>query len=282
MNAVEVKNLTKHFKKFTLDNITFTLPAGYILGLIGKNGSGKSTLIDILCTIVRADEGEVKVLGTDISGKEFNEVKEHIGYVTCYPSFPHIFTADDMNKILRACYKTWNEDKFFAYLDKFGLDANQKIAEYSTGMLMSLQIAGALSHYTSLLLFDEATNGLDEIMREQMLDILTDFTKNPNHSVIISSHISSDLDRICDYIACLDDGHLTFFEDKDALCDKYSVVKCGEKNFERIDKRHVMFERHYMNSIEALCETRGIPSDIYSERAKIKDIMLFIGKVEDI
>lgn len=278
MNAVEIKNLTKRLKKFTLDNISFTLPSGSILGLIGKNGSGKSTLIDILCTISRADEGEVSVLGTDIKSNEFTQVKEHIGYVTCYQSFPYIFTAEDMNKILRSCYKTWNEKQFFNYLKDFNIDTTQTISQYSTGTLMSLQIAAALSHDTKLLVLDEATNGLDAVKREQIIDILMDFTVSPDHSVIISSHISSDLDKICDYIAYLDNGKLKFFGEKDALCDKYSVVKCNDENFNRIDKKYILCKQRSMFNVEALCETCGIPDDIYSERARIEDLILYTEK----
>ncbi len=281
MNAVEIKNLTKRFKKFTLENISFTLPSGCVLGLIGRNGSGKSTLIDILCSIVRADEGEVSVLGTDVKSKDFTAVKEHIGYVANYPHFPYIFTADDINKILCKTYRTWNENKFYKYLKEFEIDPDKRIQQYSTGMLMSLQTIAALSHDTHLLLLDEATNGLDIVLRNRLLDILTDFTAYEQNSVIISSHISSDLDKVCDYIAYLDGGRLKFFEEKDTLCDKYSIVKCGADAFSQIDKKYIVSEHHSMFAIEALVETKGIPNGIYSERARIEDIIVYNEKRDE-
>lgn len=281
MNAAEVKHLGKKYKNFSLNDISFTLPSGYILGLVGRNGSGKSTLIDILCTIVRPDEGEIKILGCDINSSGFSSVKEHIGYVTVNPSFPYFFTPKEINKILRATYATWNEDKFFECLSESGLDPKQQLKSYSHGMYMALQIAVALSHDTKLLLFDEATNGLDDVIRGHVTDMLMEFTAQEDRSVIIASHISSDLDKICDYIAYLDNGSLRFFEEKDALFEKYSIVKCGREQLAEINTDAVIGTRISEFGAEALVETAAIPEDLYSERATIENIIVYMQKEGD-
>lgn len=281
MNAVEVKNLSKIYTNFSLNDINFTLPGGYILGLIGRNGSGKSTLIDMLCGIVHPDAGEIKILGCDINDSAFSNIKEHIGYVTSDPSFPYFFTPKEINKILRATYATWNEDKFFECLVTSGLDPNQKLKTYSRGMYMALQIAVALSHDTNLLLFDEATNGLDDVIRGHVNDMLMEFTAQEDRTVIITSHISSDLDKICDYVAYLVDGSLRFFEEKDALSEKYSIAKCTAAELAEIDADAVIGARISEFGAEALVETRAVPEDMYTERATIEDIIFYTQKEED-
>lgn len=281
MNAVEVRNLSKAYKNFSLNDISFTLPSGYILGLIGRNGSGKSTLIDMLCGIVRPDAGKIKIMGCDINDSAFSGIKEHIGYVTSAPSFPYFFTPKEINKILRATYATWNEDKFFECLRASGLNPEQKLKTYSHGMYMALQIAVALSHDTKLLLFDEATNGLDDVIRGRVNDMLMEFTEREDRSVIITSHISSDLDKICDFVAYLVDGSLRFFEEKDALFEKFSIVKCTAAELAKIDADAVVGTRISEFGAEALVETRMIPKDTYTERATIEDIIFYTQKEED-
>lgn len=284
-NILEVKNLTKKYKKFTLNNIEFTLPEGCIMGMIGANGAGKSTILKSILGLVQPDSGEITMFGETKTKKEMScdkELKEQVGVVLDQANFPDGLTAKEMNKIMNKCYKTWNQDTYQNYLRKFRIDEEKKIKEYSRGMTMKLSMAIALSHDSKLLILDEATSGLDPIIRDGILDILQEFIQDESKSVLISSHILSDLEKICDYITFIHDGQVIVSEEKDVLIDKFCIVKGGAELLEDDKKAYMIGSREGQYGIEALVlreDIRKIGSE-YVEAAKLEDIMLYLVKGE--
>jgi ABC-2 type transport system ATP-binding protein len=275
MNAIEIRGLTKNYKDFTLDNIDLVLPAGCIMGLIGENGAGKSTTIKLIMNMIHRDAGEIKVLGRD-NRENFEEVKEDIGVVLDESHFPEIITAKQVNKIMRYTFKNWDEKVYFSYLDKFTLPLDKAFKEYSRGMKMKLGIAVALSHHAKLLILDEATSGLDPIIRDEILDVFYDFNKDDHHSIFISSHIVSDLEKVCDYIAFIHKGRLFFCEEKDRLLEEYAILKCSKDIFQSIDPGAVKGKRIGDYGVEALVLRGSMPASIPLNRASIEDIIIYL------
>ena len=279
-NALEIKNLSKKYPEFTLDNINITLPAGCIMGFIGENGAGKSTTIKAILDLIEKDSGEITILGeTNLSKNQ--RLKEHIGVVMDECSFPENLNAKEIDKVMKNCYKTWNRTKYMGYLDKFALSLKKPVKEYSRGMKMKLSIAVALSHDSKLLILDEATSGLDPIVRDEILDVFLDFIQDESHSVFISSHIISDLEKICDYITFIHNGKIIFSEVKDELLDKYTIIKCSEAEYSTIDKAAIIGRRKSSFGIEALALKKKIPSNIRTDNVNIEDIMLYFVKGEE-
>lgn len=279
-NALEIKNLSKKYPEFTLDNINITLPAGCIMGFIGENGAGKSTTIKAILDLIEKDSGEITILGeTNLSKNQ--RLKEHIGVVMDECSFPENLNAKEIDKVMKSCYKTWNRTKYMKYLDKFALSLKKPVKEYSRGMKMKLSIAVALSHDSKLLILDEATSGLDPIVRDEILDVFLDFIQDESHSVFISSHIISDLEKICDYITFIHNGKIIFSEVKDELLDKYTIIKCSEAEYSTIDKAAIIGRRKSSFGIEALALKKKIPSNIRTDNVNIEDIMLYFVKGEE-
>ncbi len=225
MNAIEIHDLSKTYDNFRLDNINLTLPGGCIMGLIGENGAGKSTVIKLILDIIERNSGTINVLGRD-NRDNFALTKEDIGVVLDDVGIPEYLTGKEVNRIMSYTYANWNEKVFFYLLDKFSVPHDKKIKKLSKGTKMKLMIAIALSHGAKLLILDEATNGLDPVAREEITEIFFNFTKNENHSVLISSHIVSDLEKICDYIAFLHKGKLLLCEEKDVLLSRYGIIRC--------------------------------------------------------
>ncbi|MBS7388044.1 MAG: ABC transporter ATP-binding protein, partial [Eubacteriales bacterium] len=223
-NAIDIKGVSKTYRDFTLDSLTLSLPEGSIMGLIGENGAGKSTTIKLIMNAILPDSGSIEVLGMDNKSPEFAEAKEDIGVVLDEAYFPINLNCKNVNTIMRLTYKKWDSDKYFGYIKEFGLPEKKAFKDFSRGMKMKLAIAVALSHDPKLLVLDEATGGLDPIVRDEILDIFNDFTRDESHSVLISSHIVSDLEKICDYIAFLHRGRLMFVEEKDLLYENYALV----------------------------------------------------------
>ena len=282
MNALETKNISKSYGTFLLKNISLSLPEGCVMGLIGENGAGKSTLIDIIAGIVLPENGTVEVLGTDNHSKEFKEVKQYIGFVPSYPCFPPLFTAEDINKVMREVYNKWDEELFFSYVEKFGIDPKKKYADYSKGMTMKLPIAVAFSHKARLLVLDEATSGLDPVARDEIMDMVNEFTRDEHNSVLMSSHILTDMEKVCDYIAYIENGELKLCEEKDILCEKYAVVKCSAKELNEIDRRYIIGMKKSDFGAEALVEVSAIPLQMYRERANIEDFMVYTVKGREV
>lgn len=281
MNAIEIKGLTKRYKDFALEGLDLTLPMGCVLGLVGANGAGKSTTIRLIMDAMERDGGTVEVLGVDNQSQEFQKVKEEVGVVldeTCVPEF---ITARQLGKIMADTYRNWEQDTYERWLDKFQLPGNKEFKEYSRGMTMKLGIAAALSHRARLLLLDEATSGLDPMVREELLEVFADFAAQDGHAVLISSHIVSDLEKICDYVAFLEKGRLVLCEEKDVLLDRYGILKCGREDLNRVDPAALHGVRLGQYGAEALVERDRAPRDMVVDRATLEDIILHLAKEEE-
>jgi ABC-2 type transport system ATP-binding protein len=278
MNALEITNLSKTYNDFRLDNISFALPTGSIMGLVGENGAGKSTTIKLIMNTISRDSGKVSVLGIDNQSPQFNKVKEDIGVVLDEAYFPEVLTARNINQVMKNTYRSWDESCYFSYLERFSLPDKKAVSDYSRGMKMKLAIAVALSHDPKLLILDEATSGLDPIIRDEILDIFNDFTRDESHSVLLSSHIVSDLEKICDYIAFIHKGRLLFCEEKDKLLEVYSIMRLTKAEFEEIPPYAVKGKKVTDYGIEALVELDSAMKQLRTERTSIEDIILFLAK----
>ena len=229
--AIQVKNLTKTYKDFILDNISLDLPCGTIMGLIGENGAGKSTFINALLNITDSQYDQVTILGRDLRTQE-NLIKEDISVIFSDSHYDLSFTPLFVGKMLSGIYKNWDQSKFLDYLKRFNLPEKKRLKKFSTGMRVKLEFAAALSHDPKLLILDEATSGLDPVVRDEILDILREFTEEEDRAVLISSHITSDLDKIADYIAYIHEGKLLFVRTYDDLQNNYGIINCGRELFD--------------------------------------------------
>lgn len=239
MNAVEIERLSKKYKNFTLNNVSFNIPEGSIMGLIGENGAGKSTIINLLTGAALKDGGNINIYGKDVQ-KLTRAEKSEIGVVLSGCGFPEELNINDVNRIMKSIYEKWNSKKFFEYADKYSLNGKSKIKTFSTGMKMKLEIAIALSHEAKLLILDEVTNGLDPSARMEILDMLLDFIQNEDRAVLISSHIIGDLEKICDYITFIHNGEIVFSENKDDLLERYAVINVSDKQIEELDEKAIV------------------------------------------
>lgn len=281
MNAIVCRGLTKTYDDFTLDHVTFTLPAGCILGLVGENGAGKSTTIRLLMDAVRRDGGTVELLGTDNRSRDFARVKEDIGVVLDEACFPESLTPRELGRVYARLYRGWDQGCYDGYLTRFGLAPDKKVKELSRGTRMKLALATALSHGARLLLLDEPTGGLDPMVRDEILDLLNDFTRAEDRSILLSSHIVSDLEKVCDYIAFLHRGRLLLFEEKDRLLEEYALVKLPASQLEALDPAAVAGRKEGPYGAEALVKRSGIPAGFLTERTSLEDIILFLAKEGD-
>ncbi|WP_313162933.1 ABC transporter ATP-binding protein [Sedimentibacter sp.] len=272
--ALQLINVTKQYKDFKLDNINIKLPQGCIMGFVGENGAGKSTTIKLILDLINRDRGQITVLGKD-NKIDFNSIKENIGVVMDESSFPDNLNSREINKFMKRIYKTWDEDKFFKLLKQFSIAEDKSIKDYSRGMKMKFSIAVSLSHDSKILIMDEATSGLDPIVREEILDIFLEFIQEESNSIFISSHIISDLEKICDYITFIHKGKIVFSEPKDELLEKYGILKCSEKELEKIDVSDVKGIRKNKFGVEALVFKNKVKGSYVIDKANIEDIMLF-------
>ncbi|MDE6723655.1 MAG: ABC transporter ATP-binding protein [Eubacterium sp.] len=272
MNAIEVKNLSKHYKGFSLENISFTLPSGCIMGLVGENGAGKSTTIKLILDMIKKSSGEIRILGKGI--KECS--KEDIGVVTEEIGVPLSFHAKEINSVFKNIYKQWSEKEFFSYIEKFSIPTNKKIKDFSKGMKMKLYIAIALSHNAKLLILDEATSGLDPVMRDEILDIFNEFTRDENHSILFSSHIVSDLEKICDYIAFMHNGKLILCEEKDELLNNYSIIQCDENTIKEINNADILSIRKSNYAVKAVVKSSAVTGNMISAPINLEDLFVYM------
>lgn len=279
-NAIETRGLTKHFKDFTLDSLDLELPEGCILGLIGENGAGKTTAIKLLLGILKPDSGTASVLGQDISG-DMSRVKEDIGVVLDEPGLPEKLTLRQLEKIMPSIYKSWSREDFSHYIRRMELPEDKPYKEFSRGMKMKLGLVLALSHKPRLLLLDEATSGLDPVVRDSVTDLLLDFTRDKGHSVLISSHIVSDLEKLCDYIAFLHKGKLMLLEEKDALMEEYGLLQCSREEAERIDPSAIIGRRDNPYGSRLIVRTDALPRGTKTQPVSIEELFVFMVK-EDI
>lgn len=282
-NALEVKDLTKKYKDFALDNVSFAVPRGSIVGLIGENGAGKSTILNAITGVIKKDEGIISVLGRE--GEDIdNGIREKIGVVFDGSHFPKNLTAAQINTVLKNIYTSWDEKTYFQLLDKMNLPLNKKVQQLSKGMKMKLSIAVTLSHQSDLLILDEVTSGLDPIVRDDILDLFLEFVQDENHSILVSSHITSDLEKVADYIVFVHKGKVVFSKSKDELIYKYGIIKCGAALFETIDKKDMIAYRKQDYEWQVLTSNKEAAQRKYPKAvvdgATIDEIMLLYIKGE--
>ena len=277
-NVIEIRGLCKHYRDFSLDHLDLDLPAGCVLGLVGENGAGKSTTIRLIMDALERDGGTVSVLGVDNKSPAFMDVKQDVGVVLDETFVPEILSAKQLGRIMAGTFKNWKQDTYEGWLKRLDLPEDKRFKDYSRGMTMKLGIAAALSHGAKLLLLDEATGGLDPMVREELLEVFADFAAQDGHGVLLSSHIVSDLERICDYIAFLHKGKLVLCEEKDVLLDKYAVLKCTREQLANIPQEAVHGKRVGTYGVEALVERELVPNGLVLDRATLEDIILYMVK----
>lgn len=280
-NAIETKGLTKRFPGFTLDGLSLTLPSGCILGLIGENGAGKTTAIKLLLGMLKPDGGSASVLGADIGG-DLQPVKEAIGVVLDEPGLPHMLKAGQVDKVMGRIYKSWSSQDFAALLRRLAIPADKPYGDFSRGMKMKMGLAIALAHKPRLLLLDEATSGLDPVVRDDVTDLLLDFTRDEGHSVLLSSHIVSDLEKVCDYIAFLHKGKLMLLEEKDALLNEYALLQCPLWEADQIDPDAVIGRRDTPYGCRLIVRRDAVPTGAALGSISIEELFIFMAKEEQV
>ena len=277
-HAAALRGITKKYKDFTLGPIDLTIPAGSIVGLVGENGAGKTTLLKILCGVNRPDAGEAELLGGTPSDPA---ARARLGVVFEDAFFYQSFTPAQAGRSLAGIYGArWNEAAYEGYLQRFGLNPTAKIKTFSRGMRLKLSLAAALGHGPELLVLDEATAGLDPVVRGKLLDLFLEFIQDERHSILMSSHITADLEQVADSIAYLHHGQLLLHEEKDALLQEYGVLRCGEQVLRTLPPEHIIYTRRGPLGCESLIKDREamrqlLPPDTVCDPADLSDIMRF-------
>ncbi len=286
-NILELQQVSKAFPKsdFMLDHISFSLPYGAILGFIGENGAGKTTTIGCIMNTLAKDSGIIKLFGREMRDED-TDMRKKIGIVYDGNNFPVYWTAQQLSKIMQGLYTNWDNDLFRKYLEDFHLPAKQKIKQYSRGMTMKLAIAAALSHHPQLLILDEATSGLDPIMRDEMLDVFLSFVQEEDHAILLSSHITGDLEKIADYITFIHNGRLIMTVSKNDLVYNYAVLRCRETQFLALDPHDIIAYRKRDFQTDVLVpdgkEAQRKYKDVVIDHVSVDEIMLLLVKGERI
>ena len=279
MNAIQLSHINKSFGDFAIRDLCLEVPSGTICGLVGENGAGKSTTIRLLMGALRPDSGSARVLGTDVSSPEFRAVKEDIGVVLDEAYFPESLNAVQVGKIMAGTYRRWDQGLYDGYLKRFDLPLKKQFKDFSRGMRMKLAIAVALSHQPKLLVLDEATAGLDPIVRDEVLDLFNEFTREEDHSILISSHILSDLEKLCDYIAFLHKGDLLFCEEKDRLLEEYGIFEDSRENLDCLMPEAIVArEETRYGGVRARVKRDLAPAGFRMEKPTVEDVVLFLVK----
>ena len=280
-NALTVSGLTKTYPDFVLDQVSFSVPSGSIVGLIGENGAGKSTTINAALGLIQKEAGQVSVLGREgLDG----DTKEEIGVVFDGSNYPEILSPRKLNGVMKNIYRSWDETAYFRLLQQFSLPPDKLLKQFSKGMKMKLAISVALSHHSKLLILDEATSGLDPVIRDDILDMLLDFVQEEDHSILVSSHITSDLEKIADYIVFIHEGKVVFSKPKDELVEQYGILKCGAAQYDALDKADIIVYRKMDYEWQVLVADREKMQKKYPKAmvvpATIDEIMLLYVKGE--
>lgn len=282
-NILEIKNLSKKYDGFELKNVNIELPKGMIMGFIGENGAGKTTTINAILNIINRDAGEIKIFGSDNKENE-RKIKEDIGVVLDDSFLSEYLNPSDINKIMKNIYKNWDEKLYFKYIADFKLPKEKISKEYSSGMKMKLKIAVALAHHPKLLILDEPTSGLDPVARNEILDIFQEFIQDENKGIFVSSHITSDLEHIADYITFINNGEIIFTKTRDELLENYGIVKCSEEQFKKIDKKDYIKYKKNKYEYDVLIENKYEFKNNYDisviDKPSLEDIMLIYIKGE--
>ncbi len=277
MNALELKNVSKSFSGFCLDNVSLTLPSGCIMGLIGENGAGKSTTIKLILDMLHKDSGTITILGKD-NGKDISLIKEDVGVVMDEVGIPECLTAKQVGKVMKHTFRNWDAAEYARLLQKLSLPDNKPFKEFSRGMKMKLGIAVAMSHGAKLLLLDEPTSGLDPVVRDEVVEMFYDFTRDENHSILISSHIVSDLERLCDYVAFLHKGKLLLCEEKDVLLSEYGIIHCTVEQLSELDKNVIKYRKETPYGAEVIVPRKDAPYGFKLSPISIEELFVFMVK----
>lgn len=277
MNSISIKNLSKEFDKFKLDNISLELKQGTVLGVIGENGAGKSTLIKLILGLLHKTSGEILVFDKPLEQNE-TKIKEDIGYVSELTALPSDYKPYYIDKVFKKIYPKWNSDEFFKYLDKFKIDQKKKFSDLSRGMRAKLSLATSLCHDAKLLILDEPTSGLDPVVRNEVLDILREFMLDETHSILISSHITSDLESIADEIAFIHNGKLLFHQSMIEINENYGFIRCTKEDLKNIPQNAVYVTRDDLFGVEALINPQKISTNMDIAPANLDQIMLFLTR----
>ena len=285
-NIIEIKNLKKKYDdKFEIGEIDITIPKGVIVGLIGENGAGKTTLIKLMLNIIKSDNGEIKIFGKDNKRKE-KEIKEDIGLVLDNMFFPELLNAKDINNSMKDIYKNWDSKLYFSYLKEFDLPDNKSLKSMSKGMRKKLEIATALAHKPKLLILDEPTSGLDPVIRNEVLDIFQKFIEDEEHGVLLSTHITSDLEHIADEIIFIDKGKKVLQKSRDEIIDNYGILKCDIDYFSNIDKKDIITYKKTKYAYEILVDDKEKTSKKYPscviDKITLEDLMVLVIKGEKV
>lgn len=281
MNVIQVEGLVKQYNNFQLGPVSFSVPEGSIVGFIGENGAGKTTTIKAIMGMLKPDEGQIKIFGKEQQDKDA-AWKEQVGVVLDTCRFPENMTPEDVGKVMAQIYSTWDGNKYTYYLKKFRIDCNKYVKELSRGMGMKLSLAVALSHDSKLLILDEATSGLDPVVRKETLDIFLDFVQEENHTIFLSSHITSDIEQIADYILLIHQGKILLYENKDSLLYEYGVLKCPKGKRDILEQWEVIAVRENTYGLEALVKRgkAGLPEEAVIDQVKLDDLLLFFKERE--
>lgn len=278
MNAIELHGLEKHYRGFTFGPIDLTLPSGCIMGLVGVNGAGKTTLFRLLLGMAKQEGGTVRLLGKDAEGDA--SLKEELGVVLESAGFPACLTPAEIGSFLKGCYSRWDGKKYEELLARFRV-GKVKYSALSRGMKMKLLLAAALSHEPKLLLLDEATSGLDPVARQDILDMLMEFTRDEAHSVLFSSHIADDLEKVCDYVTFLHGGKVLLSEEKDALLECYGVLNCSGEEFAAVPREAVVSFRRSPYGVAAVVRQEALPIGVQVQRVGLEELFRALVQEEE-
>ena len=277
MNAIEIKDLCKTYPGFSLDHVNLTLPCGCIMGLVGENGAGKSTTIRLILDMIARDSGTITLLGKD-NRENIRLLKEDIGVVLDEVGIPACLSPKQVGKIMANTFRNWEQAVYDSLLEKLAVPPEKPFKDFSEGMKMKLGIAIALSHRPKLLILDEATSGLDPVVRDEVLDLFSEFTREESHAVLISSHIVSDLEKICDYIAFLHKGRLLLCEEKDALKEKYGILRCSREQLSALPPEAVIGRKETAYGVEAIAARDAVPAGLSLSPIDIEELFIFMVK----
>lgn len=280
-NALTISGLTKSYKDFVLDHVSFTVPSGSIVGLIGENGAGKSTTINAVLGLIQKESGHVSILGHE---EIDSDTREQIGVVFDGSNYPEILSPKKINRVMKHIYHSWDEQTYFRLLKNFLLPVDKQIKQFSKGMKMKLAISVAFSHHSKLLILDEATRGLDPVIRDDILDMLLEFVQNDECSILVSSHITSDLEKIADYIVFIHEGKVIFSKPKDEMIEQYGIIKCGAAQFDALEREDIIVYRKMDYEWQVLISDREKMQKKYPKAmivpATIDEMMLLYVKGE--
>lgn len=280
-DSLIIRDLCKNYNNFCLNHVNLTIKKGTIMGFIGENGAGKSTTIKAMLNIIQKDKGSVTLLGKSMEEEtEEIQAKEEIGVVMDQSHFHDAFKVKDINMIMSRTYRNWDKQLFYHYIEQFHIPKEKTMKEYSRGMTMKMGIAAALAHHPKMLILDEATSGLDPIVRNEILDLFLEYIQDEEHSILISSHITSDLERICDYITFIHNGTILLSQDKDEMIQTHRILKCSKEELKKISQKEIVRIKETAFGCEVLVHSNQLEQyrDFVMDIPTLEDIMLFYVK----